>query len=193
MSNEKQFLIPSYRRHKASGQAVVTLNDKDFYLGLWRSTHSKVEYQRLVGEWLADDRRLPPADGGAGPPDMTISELAADYWSHAEGYYVKDGQPTSELCCIKSALRPLKRLYAHTVAGEFGPLALKSVRQQMIDLGPRAQEIIRPFLSTAFSTDCAKRTNRIPASTPSHLRYGKLQPTWLHSRDCVRTRNNRDR
>ncbi len=29
--------VPSYRRHKPSGQAVVTLNGKDIYLGKWNT------------------------------------------------------------------------------------------------------------------------------------------------------------
>ncbi len=50
---------PKYRLHRASGQAVVTLNGHDHYLGPWKSKASEVEYDRLVGEWLAAGRRLP--------------------------------------------------------------------------------------------------------------------------------------
>jgi hypothetical protein len=35
--------IPSYRRHKASGQAVVTLAGRDIYLGAYGSAASKRE------------------------------------------------------------------------------------------------------------------------------------------------------
>ena len=35
--------IPSYRRHKPSGQAVVTLNGRDFYLGKWNTKASRAE------------------------------------------------------------------------------------------------------------------------------------------------------
>lgn len=45
--------LPSYRRHKASGQAVVTLNGKDHYLGPHGSKVSRDEYDRLIAEWLA--------------------------------------------------------------------------------------------------------------------------------------------
>ena len=50
--------VPSYRHHKPTGQAVVTLNGKDFYLGPWKSKASIAEYDRLIGEWLANGRRL---------------------------------------------------------------------------------------------------------------------------------------
>ena len=34
MPNARKSTIPSYRLHKPSGQAVVTLNGRDHYLGL---------------------------------------------------------------------------------------------------------------------------------------------------------------
>ena len=34
--------LPAYRRHKASGRAVVTLNGKDFYLGPHGTVASRV-------------------------------------------------------------------------------------------------------------------------------------------------------
>ena len=36
-------VAPKYCHHKASGQAVVTLNSVDHYLGPWKSKASKVE------------------------------------------------------------------------------------------------------------------------------------------------------
>ena len=45
--------VPKYRLHRASGQAVVTIQGRDFYLGPWKSKASRVEYDRLIGEWLA--------------------------------------------------------------------------------------------------------------------------------------------
>jgi hypothetical protein len=47
---------PRYYRHKASGQAVVTISGKDFYLGLWKSKASFVGYDRVIAEWLAAGR-----------------------------------------------------------------------------------------------------------------------------------------
>ncbi len=39
---------PKYRRHKASGQAVVTIQGHDFYLGPWNTKAGKIEYQLTV-------------------------------------------------------------------------------------------------------------------------------------------------
>jgi len=48
--------IPTYRKHRRSGQAVVHLNGKDHYLGRYGTAASKAEYDRLIGEWLAAGR-----------------------------------------------------------------------------------------------------------------------------------------
>ncbi len=50
---------PKYCKHKASGQAVVTLDGHDIYLGPYVSKASLAEYDRLTGEWMANGRRLP--------------------------------------------------------------------------------------------------------------------------------------
>ena len=46
--------------------------------------------------------------------------------------YVKDGEPTSEPDNIQQAQRPVRELYGTVDARDFGPLALKAVRQAMI-------------------------------------------------------------
>jgi hypothetical protein len=50
-------ITPSYRLHKPSGQAVVTLNYQDKYLGPHGSPESRAAYDRLIAEWLANGRR----------------------------------------------------------------------------------------------------------------------------------------
>src|SRR5687768_10532473 len=79
---------PKYTLHKASGQARVTIQGKDHYLGRYGSKASKAEYDRLIGEWLSAGRlehQPPPAS------ELTITELIAAYWRHAERHYVKHG------------------------------------------------------------------------------------------------------
>jgi integrase len=123
--------IPTYRLHQPTGQAVVTLAGKDHYLGKHGSPASRQAYDRLLAEYLASRARSTSA---AKPlADLTINELLVAYWDHVCTYYQKDGQPTSEPESIRQALRPLRRLYGETPARDFGPLALKAVRQAMID------------------------------------------------------------
>jgi integrase len=132
MSRSKR--IPSYRHHKQSGQAVVTLTDglgnrRDVLLGKHGTDESRAEYARVLAEWEATGRRLPRAAAAAG---LSVSELLLHYWRFAEGYYRKNGQPTTQLDRIRLALRPVRELYGHTEARDFGPKALKAVRDWML-------------------------------------------------------------
>ncbi len=40
--------VPRYRKHRASGQALVVLSGQCFYLGPYGTKASKIEYDRLV-------------------------------------------------------------------------------------------------------------------------------------------------
>ena len=66
--------LPKYSKHKASGQAVVHLSVTDVYLGPHGTKASKLEYDRLIGEWLANGRRLPVE---ADDTPISIIELTA--------------------------------------------------------------------------------------------------------------------
>jgi integrase len=132
--------LPSYRLHKPSGRAVVTLDGRDHYLGDFGTPESRAEYDRLLAEWLADRRRrgVPAGSGSATAPlvDLTINELLLAFWHHAERHYrAPDGAPTRELDNYRDSLRPLKQLYGATLARAFSPLKLKALRATMIESG----------------------------------------------------------
>ena len=58
------------------------------------------------------------------------------FLTHVDAYYRHpDGTPTTEPRNFRHSLRQLRRLYGHTPAAEFGPLALKAVRQAVVDDG----------------------------------------------------------
>ncbi len=124
--------LPSYRLHRPTGQAVVTLSGRDFYLGKWGTDASRQEYDRLIGEWLANGRRLPNSDAN---PDLRICELLAAYFDFARAYYPTNGSGTSEFDNLREAAKVLADYYSQTRVVEFGPLALKAVRQRWIDQG----------------------------------------------------------
>lgn len=50
--------LPKYRKHRASGQAVVTLNGRDHYLCHHGTKSSKEQYDRLCGEYLSSGGTL---------------------------------------------------------------------------------------------------------------------------------------
>jgi hypothetical protein len=114
---------PSYRKHRASGHAIVSIAGRDFYLGPWKSKASLAEYDRVIGEWLAAGRRLP----GLNTPDITVSEVIDRFWQHAQDYYRHaDGTPTSEVGNLKSPLKAsrtdnLSKLSASVQVHEVSP------------------------------------------------------------------------
>lgn len=128
---------PAYRKKTtATGTyAVVTLPDgfggrRDFVLGKYGTKESKAEYRRRLAEWEAAGYRITPEVSKA---DITVYELADAYLQHARQHYRRpDGTPTGEIGDYVLALRVLNRLYGPTVAKDFGPRALKAVRQSMV-------------------------------------------------------------
>src|SRR5579871_746721 len=90
---------PTYRLHKQSGQAIVSLPDgiggyRDVLLGKYGTAESRVEYARVIAEWEANGRRV-PQQTDRGLPSPTINELILAYWKHAEQHYRHpDGTPT---------------------------------------------------------------------------------------------------
>lgn len=151
---------PSYRLHKPSGQAVVTLDGRDMYLGQFNSPESRTKYHRIVGEWESNGRQLPKEISQAAS-DLTVNELALAYIRHVDSHYAKSGRPSSEPKNIRLALRPLCRLYGDTLALEFGPKRLKSVRQFMMASGQRRSEADERAGSTLCRNEINKRIRRI--------------------------------
>ncbi len=133
--------IPKYRLHKPTGQALVEMAGQRLYLGKHGTPESRERYERLLAEYLANGRRVPDwallrERRESGASALLIVNLLARYLEHAEGYYVHpDGRPTSAQSDIVATMRPLRRLYGHTAAAEFGPKKLLLVREEMVRMG----------------------------------------------------------
>lgn len=136
--------IPSYLLHKKSGQARVRIDGRDHLLGPFGSDESRIRYGELIAKRVSGVPLDPLAAGlnrgtnrgtESDDPGPSIAELVVAFLSHAEQHYIKNGQPTSEQHCIRSAVRPLRELYALLPAKDFGPLALKAVRAKMVESG----------------------------------------------------------
>lgn len=122
--------IPKYRLNKTTGRALVEIDGITHWLGRHGTPESVQKYNRLVGEWLA-------SGGNPAVPasELTVVELIARFWSHAEAFYGGNGGRGIEADNYRLALRPLKAMYGDTPAARFGPTALAAVRQRMIDEG----------------------------------------------------------
>jgi integrase len=123
---------PSYRHHRASGQAFVELGGRRIYLGKHGTPESWEKYHRLLAEWVATKRVARHADA---PPQFTVNDMVIGFLDYAERRYVKNGQQTSEVRSYKTALSPVRRLYGRTPLDAFGPRALVACRQSLIEKG----------------------------------------------------------
>jgi integrase len=121
--------IPKYRKHRATGQALVTLGGIDHYLGPHGTQTSRAAYDQLIAEWMANGRQSSKALDA----ELTVAELIEHYRQHVITHYVKNGRPTSEQHDIAMAMRFVRQLYADILVKDFGPLALKAVRQKMVE------------------------------------------------------------
>ena len=143
-------LVPSYRRHAPSGQAVVTIDGRDHYLGAFNTPASRSAYRRLIAEILANESGSPQqqatpiaapptiqyaAPAASPPPTPTIVHMVAEFWRIADrqGWYMKNGKPTTTRATLRHILQVLVREFGDWHVGEFGPLALDQLREVLAE------------------------------------------------------------
>lgn len=135
--------IPVMRLHKPSGQARVRHAGQEHWLGKFGTREAAQRFAELLGEIVtgaapSNSRSRSPGSTSQtnAPAVLSVNELAVAFLEHARQHYRHpDGEPTSEIDCLLSAIGPLTRLYEMTAAEVFGPTALKAVRQSMVDTG----------------------------------------------------------
>jgi integrase len=133
--------VPSYSHHKPSDQAYVRIPDGNggrrvVYLGKYGSPESQAEYRRILAE-LETGPPLAVAvlTAGRSQTQLTVNEVLFAFMQWAGTHYrTPDGEPTNEVAEIRRSIIPLRRLYGHTPAAEFGPKSLEAVRQHMVEL-----------------------------------------------------------
>ena len=145
----KRQKVPTYGHHKSTGQARVYVGGKSYYLGPFGSESSRIRYGEIVAK-VVSGQPLDPFVPKATSPEagLTVNEIVLAFMRHATAYYTKNGQPSDEVHCFKSAVTPLVELFGFTAASQFTPLALKSVRDHYVAKG----------WSRGY---CNKSTNRI--------------------------------
>lgn len=140
----RQLKTPSYRRHKASGQAIVTLTDRntrrrrDVLLGPHNTPESRKLYDETIAEWLANGRVL-DAEADVGSPltpgKHSVASVILAYWRHVLARYglSEDDTLPSHLQSIRSALGMARSVAGRDDARTFGPKRLHEIRQAMVD------------------------------------------------------------
>jgi integrase len=144
--------VPTYGHHKATGQARCYVGGKSYYLGPFGSEASRIRFGEIVAKVIGglpidplapDLTQSTDSTGG-----LTVNELCLSFLRHANSYYTKDGRPSAEVWCFKSAIKPLIELHGLSRVNDITPLNLKAVREAFIAKG----------WSRIF---CNKSTNRV--------------------------------
>jgi integrase len=137
-----------YRRRVIRGQAGAypTLRDrfthrtKDFWLGSYGSPESHQAYARLVAQWTIREGRIPDAVIDT-PKDVLTIDGLVDAWWNAEGVHFG----FSHQHMVRSSLDILCSLFGSTAAVDFGPLALRAVRDRMLAGDPEQKPPRKPW------------------------------------------------
>src|SRR5262249_8266284 len=139
-------------------------------------------YERVIVEWRREQVSKQKKPASAHGTYVTIADLIARFLVHAESYYRHpDGTIGSEVFSYARALRPLARLYGHSLARDFGPLALKAIRQTLME-----KELSRGFINQSVNRirhvfKWGESEELLPSSTyhslqtVAGLRYGQAR------------------
>ena len=127
--------IPSYRLHRPSGQAVVTLSGKDFYLGPWsesKTAPSRKLYDRKIAEWLIAGRV--DRNGQAATAAFTIAELV-------NAFRKSRAYPPSQQDAYFAVMKLLIASYGREPVVDFGSVEALVVRAEMEKAGWKRRTI----------------------------------------------------
>ena len=121
----KRKQLPKYCLHKASGLAYVRIAGDMHYLGKHGSDASRREYDRIIGEFVANGRQA-----FRHPDEILVESLVVRYLDYTEKEVDYSEGTRSRITYV---LRMLNDLYGKQPVSMFGPTALKTFRQQFID------------------------------------------------------------
>src|SRR3954467_6151279 len=83
---------PTYCVHKGSGRAYVTIEGRQIPLGVANTPESRDAYDRIIGQWFSNGRRLPPSlvtRVTPVPVGPSVTVVIDAFWTHALSYWTK--------------------------------------------------------------------------------------------------------
>ncbi len=123
---------PSYRLHKRSGQAIVTIRGKMHYLGKFDSEESHQAYKRLLLEKWSGPGEDPKPETEPVEGPVTISHLAIEFGKAAKKKYGEKPEWNNQ---IRPVLKIIRATYGDLEAAEFGPARFEAYRQDLVRQG----------------------------------------------------------
>ncbi len=174
-------------------QAFVDIAGKRRWLGAFGSATSKQKYAQLIAAKEARETgEIPDREPQAAGAELTINELLYHYLKWARNYYAdRTGEPDANgqfppgpsWPNIKAAVRRLKERFGMERVSEFGPLALKKLRQTMAEefkvqqnrpIQAQVDQVHR--LRSAGESIASFRADR--ANSSSHPRHRQRNVRW---------------
>ena len=93
MKRGRSTSAPSYRLHKATGQARVTINGKTYYLGKHGSEESQQKYKQALADHWNPPGTAPKPVPRQSESSITVAHLAIEYAKHVK---TKHGDDSNE-------------------------------------------------------------------------------------------------
>ncbi len=159
--------VPKLRLHKPTGQGVVTLSGKDFYLGRYDSAEARQLYAKLLPEWESTNRSI---TFGEPVECLTMAQIALSYLDYAKSYH---GTDSREYNHCRRAVKPISELYSNHSASQFGPAEFKACRQWWMSDANRTRQYVN------------KMAKYLLAVIKWAVSEGLLPPSTHHACQCV--------
>ena len=123
----KRKQLPKYCLHKSTGRAFVRIDGKTYYLGKHGSTASRLEYDRIIAEFIANGRQ-----SFQSPDEILVENLIVrflDYIERERNYCESIKER------FRFVLRRVNDLYGKQLVSQFSPSVLKTIRRQYLENG----------------------------------------------------------
>jgi integrase len=160
-----------------SGQAVVTFNQVNFYLGPHNSPESYAKYHRLVGEYIATGK-TPSQETHQADTPITVADVTAEARQWIEGKYKEQ---TAQRYRMLNLCATLDDEYGSVPADSFGPRKLSEIREFFIVAGnsrkyinTQIRDVVRIF-RYAVSRELIKPETYTALDTLEPLRFGQTK------------------
>lgn len=152
---------PSYRHHKPSGNAVVTIDRRDHYLGPYDSPESHSRYAEMIERWRRKELVLSTAASEA----RTVVEIVAAFDAYARARYTRSKEADN----FAPVLRILRDRFGHIAADRFGPRFAKELRRLLIEEGRTRTSVNRLFVRLRTIFRWAAAEELVPADVAHAL------------------------
>jgi integrase len=122
---------PAYQFH-VSGQAVVRLDGKDFYLGKHGTPESYARYYALLAEYNANGMKAPDAPPRMAEVSIRIKDITADFRNRVLPRFEKNNAQHNR---FDKLLELLEQRHGDEAPEDFGPRKLEALRDHFAAQG----------------------------------------------------------